>query len=310
MRQHVPLVGGTRNEVAWMHPFRQAGVLAGDPTGYGDQLVSLEHLLRSDQADSEFQDWVSTSDGLKASFHHHKSINLHDTEQCVKSVFPCFRYSKGAVDYFLSHFVFPKEMKEFPHKLSSSGWDIGRRKNHPLTGFSGTNDSQHFLPVSVTQLQLDSQKHTNALVLGYLLHPENSMVSLAEMDLGGICKGLDLLNLITSMDPEVRVILDVGALVLDMTNEQFAHQWLRVTDDRDDVQAVVFCNNNHDVCVLDRRGQIELLTTSPFAEQLSLCVAFLDEAHTRGIDLRLPYDYRAAVTLGANLTKDRLVQGT
>jgi hypothetical protein len=34
-----------------------------------------------------------------------------------------------------------------------------------------------------------------------------------------------------------------------------------------------------------------------------------DECHTSGIDLRLPQDYRAAVTLGANLTKDKLVQG-
>lgn len=212
------------------------------------QEISLEHLLRSDQADSEFQHWMrSSDDGLPPSFSHHKSINLRDKEQCAKNVFPYFRYSKGAVDYFLSHFVFMKEMKEFPHKLSGSGWDIGRPKNHPLTGFSGTNDSQHDLPVSVTQLQLPSQKPTNALVLRHLTRPENSVASLSEMGLDGICKSSDLLDLITNMNPEVRVVLDVGALVLDMNNEQFARQWLCVTEGRDNVHAVVFCNSNDDI---------------------------------------------------------------
>lgn len=36
---------------------------------------------------------------------------------------------------------------------------------------------------------------------------------------------------------------------------------------------------------------------------------FLDEVYIRGTDLKLPIYYRAAVTLGAGLTKDRFVQG-
>lgn len=39
------------------------------------------------------------------------------------------------------------------------------------------------------------------------------------------------------------------------------------------------------------------------------CLIYLDEAHTRGTDLKMPADYRAMVTLGPDLTKDRLVQG-
>ncbi|KAJ6436610.1 putative 115 kDa protein in type-1 retrotransposable element R1DM [Purpureocillium lavendulum] len=103
-----------------------------------DLTISLDLLLRSDQADLEYQEWVTTSDGLRESFHHPKSINLRDREQCLEDIFPSFRHSKGAVDYFLSHFVFPIEMKEFPHKLSASGWDLATPRQHPLTGFSGT----------------------------------------------------------------------------------------------------------------------------------------------------------------------------
>jgi hypothetical protein len=75
------------------------------------------------------------------------------------------------------------------------------------------------------------------------------------------------------------------------------------------IQAVVFVNEQDVICVIDRKGRVETLQTSPFARQLQACSVFLDEAHTRGIDLKLPVNYRAAVTLGPHITKDKLVQG-
>jgi hypothetical protein len=82
---------------------------------------------------------------------------------------------KGAINYFLAHVVFLKELREFPDKLSASGWDIGEIRTQPTVGFSGTNDSQQTLPLSIQQLDLLEQSHMNALVLDYLLMPENSV---------------------------------------------------------------------------------------------------------------------------------------
>ncbi|TLD03366.1 uncharacterized protein PgNI_12244 [Pyricularia grisea] len=73
-------------------------------------------------------------------------------------------------------------------------------------------------------------------------------------------------------------------------------------------QACVYFDDNDNLCVVDLRGKKELLQTSPFATALDVCLVFLDEAHNRDTDLKLPDNCRAAVTLGANLTKDRLVQ--
>jgi hypothetical protein len=67
--------------------------------------------------------------------------------------------------------VFAKECKEFPYKLSASGWDLGKKKPNVTTGFSGTNDSRYVLPLDIKQLDLPEQKHTNALVLNNLLRP-------------------------------------------------------------------------------------------------------------------------------------------
>ncbi|KAN0122993.1 hypothetical protein V8E51_001319 [Hyaloscypha variabilis] len=83
----------------------------------------------------------------------------------------------------------------------------------------------------------------------------------------------------------------------------------RVAEDEvDQAQAVVYFNDADELSLLNRKGNIEPLQTSSFVEQLDLCLLFLGEVHTRGTDLRLPAYYRAAVTLGPNLTKDRIVQ--
>jgi hypothetical protein len=74
------------------------------------------------------------------------------------------------------------------------------------------------------------------------------------------------------------------------------------------VQAVVYFEDE-ELTVLDRVGRAEPLHTSPFAKQLGTCSVYLDEAHTRGTDLKLPRNYRAGETLGQALTKDKLTQG-
>ncbi|KAJ4146957.1 hypothetical protein LMH87_001510 [Akanthomyces muscarius] len=158
------------------------------------------------------------------------------------------------------------------------------------------------------QIDLDAQVHTNALVLEYLLQPENVAVPAPHRRDIDLSDAERLLTMVTSMTPPVRVILDVGAQILELDNISVARKWLSMLRNDNAIQAAVFVDKEDQICVLDRKGHVALLHASPFATQLGSCVVFLDEAHTRGIDLVLPQYYRAAVTLGANLTKDRLVQ--
>jgi hypothetical protein len=280
--------------------------------GLADEELSLafEHLLKSDQAIAEYGEWTATAPGLPKAFRQLEGVNLIDCLQCVEQIFPKLRYSKGAIDYFLSHIVFPRELKEFPHKISASGWDMAQVRTQPVTGFSGTNDSRLVLPLSIQQLDLKTQKHTNALVLGHILQDENSIELMSHYtDEAEVSDSKRLISLVCSLIPAVRVILDVGAQVLEYTNLQVAQMWLDRTPDTELTKAVVYFNEHDELSVIDRRGRTELLQCSSFVNQLDLCLVFLDEAHTRGTDLKLPTNYRAAVTLGAGLTKDRLVQG-
>ncbi|KAI9890486.1 MAG: hypothetical protein M1814_003970 [Vezdaea aestivalis] len=268
--------------------------------------IAFEKLLICENSEQEYEQWIKDAPGLQPVFRQLTGVNLKDNLQCSEDVFPSLRYAKGAIDFYMSNMVFPKEMKEFPHKLSSSGWDLARIKTHPTTGFSGTNDSRHILPLSISQRELPKQVHTNASVLNYLLRPENTYQNTIQ---GTKMKSFDaesLLQLIIESEPPVRVLLDVGAQVLEWKNEEVAHRWL--SNSTSAVQAAIFFNEKNDLVVLSRDKTIEPLMISPFAKQMDRCLVYLDESHTRGTDLKLPADYRAAVTLGPGLTKDRLVQ--
>ncbi|KAH1338971.1 hypothetical protein KXX67_009426 [Aspergillus fumigatus] len=270
--------------------------------------LALDHLVESDQAEIEYQAWVVDCLSLPDTYRQLGGVNLEDRQHCVKQIFPWFRSAKGAIDYFLAHVVFPRELREFPDKLSASGWDIGELRTQPTVGFSGTNDSRQTLPLSVEQLDLPEQNHTNALVLDYLLRPENSVALSPARPQASTLDAKGLLDMVMGLEPPVQVILDVGAQILELSSLEVAEYWLNLIPDNTQTQAVIFVNENDEICVLDRNRRVELLQVSPFAKQLGACLVFLDEAHTRGIDLKLPATYRAAVTLGAGITKDKLVQ--
>jgi hypothetical protein len=54
------------------------------------------------------------------------------------------RYQKEILDFYLSHFVFPGEAKEFPRKLSSSAWDMMPEYDCKPTGSSWTHGATQF----------------------------------------------------------------------------------------------------------------------------------------------------------------------
>lgn len=156
-------------------------------------------------------------------------------------------------------------------------------------------------------MDLQEQKHTNALVLQHLLRPENSasMIPIPKLTQHATSDAERLLKMVMKLDPPARVILDVGAQILELDNLGVATRWLALADAS--VQDVVFFDAHDELSVISRKGRVEKLQTSSFATQLDMCLVFLDESHIRGTDLRLPGNYRAAVTLGAGLAKDRIV---
>ncbi|KAK7987451.1 hypothetical protein PG989_007766 [Apiospora arundinis] len=270
-----------------------------------EMLTAFQQLERLDQKSTVYGEWVDRSPELPPSYRQFSAVNLKDWSQCTRQLFPALRYTKSVVDFYLEKVVFPHEMVEFPQKLSASGWDLAKPRAQAVTGFSGTCDSKYVLPTDIPHVDLPSQLHTNAKVLDYILRSENLVVELSPTSIDGDF----LLRSVVSAQPPIDVVLDVGALIIDMDNRQFAQRWLELSAGRlEKKQAVIFVNEDDEIMVIDRTGFAEPFLTSSFVDNTESCLVYLDEAHTRGIDLKLPDHYRACTTLGPKLTKDRLVQ--
>lgn len=266
-------------------------------------------LLKDTNAQDIYRGWALAG-ALPANLSSLDAINIDDQVLCRESVFPNLQFNLETIDFYLNQVVFPKEGKEFAKRLSASGWDIPSPSSSAkllTTGFSGTNDSRVTLPHSVQQQDLDELLHTNAMVLDLILRKENQTYIHGAGEQSKKLSVEDLLSLISRQNPVINVLIDVGAQVLEATNLQLVQQWLQC---RDDAKAAIYFDDQDEAMVLDRSGATTPLRISPLSGKLDECLFYMDEVHTRGIDLAIPTGVHAAVTLGPRLVKDRLTQGT
>ena len=78
------------------------------------------------------------------------------------------------------------------------------------------------------------------------------------------------------MNPVGRVILDFGAQIIELSNQDVVWTWLCMTESYRNTDKSSFFNDNLELSVLDRKGHVEIFQISSFAEQLGLCFIFLD----------------------------------
>lgn len=264
----------------------------------------FELLFHLDNPTLEYENWIRQQQ-IPDSLCRINGLNPRDEEQFRRYLVPLFGKNRAVIDFFLSQVVFPKEAKEFPEKLSVSGWDLVESKTHVTTGFSGTNDSRYLLPTSIAQQDPVGQLSTNARVLMHLLQPENGYYMCTGRNPEG-CSNEAFIEILVHQKPEIRVLLDVGAQMLELKNDEVVKRWL---DLKPDIAGAIFFSETDHLVVLGQDGSVEPFISSPLNKQLDKCLVYLDDAHTRGTDLKLPSGFRAAVTLGPRMTKDHLMQG-
>ncbi|KAB8287403.1 hypothetical protein EYC80_010107 [Monilinia laxa] len=272
---------------------------------------SLQLVLQSDDPAAEYDRWISSSYTLPDALTHWNVINIDDKGQ-LEELWRHLRLNRNVLDHYMNTFVFPNHAKQFDMKLQASGWDIPLFSKPPqeestssakTTGFSGTNDNKMLLPLSIKQDDLPSLCQTNAEVLTYILQSRNRQYNLASCN-GRRLKEEELLKRIK--DFNIKILIDAGAYILEMNNKTLVQKWLAIDTEP---QAAVYFGEDNRAWVQYRRGKdIVPLVATPFAENLEDCLVYIDEAHTRGIDLKLPQQAHGALTLGLGQTKDHMVQ--
>lgn len=290
---------------------------------------TLRHVLKSDDPALDYDRWVQEAKTLPDSVRTWAAINVDDEAQ-RKELWDHLRYNMVVIDCFLNNFVFPYHAKTFERKLVSSAWDIplphsrmSAMPNHlsnarlPLvdkslvksstsmtTGFSGTNDNRTLLPLNIEQRDLAGLAHTNAEVLTYLLQPRNRFYVLAADYQGRRLTEYMFLRLV--FNHSIRMILDAGAQILELDNYSLVQTWLTIDYK---AKAAVFFDKEDKARILYQDGRSQPLVGSHYQDNLDKCLVYLDEAHTRGTDLKMPATAVAALTLGPGQTKDHTVQG-
>lgn len=146
-------------------------------------------------------------------------------------------------------------------------------------------------------------QQTNAEVLCYLLQQRNRQYHLAADGQGRFTEN-KLLQRLKAM--KIRILIDAGAYILEMTNEALVRTWLAGDHE---AKAAVFFDKGR-AWVISRNGMKQPLLASPWKDGITgELLVFFDEANCRGVDLKLAPDARAVLTLALNQTKDHTVQG-
>lgn len=250
-----------------------------------EQVIQCFNLLKKSDILNpmhEYDSWIQfiPKNQIDPSVQRYDGINLDDYEQKYKHLFPMLRKSMGIINFWLNHFVFPKESKQFPGKMTCTAWDLcGENKSLLTTGFSGTNDTQDLLPLTIKQRDLKELQMTNLNLEKLLLDPENNSYEALHSDI----TSRSILEKLKQR--KIKILLDCGALMLELNNEEVAEEWLKIDSS---LAAVVYFNKRNILTVRNRIAKDCDFELSPFREMLDKCGVYLDDEHTRGTDLKFP----------------------
>lgn len=270
------------------------------------QLQQVFRVLAATQnASDEYKKWIEKipCDIIDPSINEYTRVNLCDPNQRDNLLFPLFRYNMYAIDFWLSKYVFPNEAKTFENKLMCTAWDLcSEEMNHRVTGFSGTNDTKNILPLPIAQNDLPELEKTNENVRKILVHEKNQNYE----SLPPNVSAKYILDLLVHPINDIPVLLDPGALMLELSNKHVAEKWLELAPPK--YKAAVYFDAFDVLQTIDRTGTIAEFDCSVYRENLDRCLVYLDDTHTRGTDLKFPSNWKSCVTLSGEITRDKTVQ--
>ncbi len=220
---------------------------------------------------------------------------LHESKH-LDLLMQVLAHSPGALQYHTEQTL--RYLKNASHQLQASGADLGGDVLfHGRVGFSGTPSDLLPHGMGPCHFELGSEA---AMIRA--LSSQSSMGTPIKLTAWDVDK---LLEKVASHDPPLRALIDVGALVTGMSNQQVAERLLEL-DARNKnprFEACVFLNE-HDIEMVKIRkgGETTRLSYSPYKDKPELRFTFYDQIHTTGIDIKQSPDAHAAVTIGKDLT--------
>ncbi|KAH3756032.1 nxn protein [Pelomyxa schiedti] len=201
------------------------------------------------------------------------------------------------IHYYLCQHVFPACMNFQLLKVSACGHELGSNLLFGRRiGFSGT--PSNLLPLDLGECQYEPG--SDGKILNVLTSP--NVVS-ASLKTDWTAKSL--LRDICQADPPFLALIDTGALITGMDNEEVAHFMLQLLPDW--MEGFVYLDRADRQMVLLRSGQSVKLSECGISP--SRRFTFYDQVHTTGMDIKQASNARAVVTIGKDMTFRDYAQG-
>jgi hypothetical protein len=225
-------------------------------------------------------------------------FQLNDSSQ-VTRLLQLIRLLPSVIHYFVCQHVFPSCMNFQTLKVSASGHELG--SDHLFAkriGFSGT--PSNLLPMDLGTCYYEPLSDGN--IFSVLTSPR---VTTLERKLDWNATSL-LRDVASSTDPPFHALIDTGALITGLENEEVARFLLEHLPLS--MEGVVYMDTSDRQMVL-LRGHLASMPLIQCALSLEKRFTFYDQVHTTGMDIKQGTNARAVLTLGKDMTFRDYAQG-
>ena len=207
----------------------------------------------------------------------------------------CIGQNLDAISYFLSILVFPRTMRFHREKISGSGHELVYMFSTCM-GFSGTPST--IIPSDLGHCMFEPGSE------GRILDTICRVSSV--IDLNEEWNSESLLRHVAKSKEKYRALIDTGALITELSNEQVARKLLDLGLEWCD--GVIFLDEFDRKRILVRETN-RIMDANQCGVPLERRFVFYDQIHTTGMDIKHTVRATAVITLGKDMVLRDFTQG-
>jgi len=244
-----------------------------------------------------FDGWLAASPKPKGNLLPLELFQPGDPVQ-LRRLWDCIRSVPPLVKHYCQHHVFPKCLLQQKTKMSASGQELGAPVLfHSRIGFSGT--PSELLPTDLKPCVFEPG--SEGRIVAVLSDPGMTSVEVAkDWTVESVLKSL------ATADPPLHALIDVGAVITGLTNEQVARGLLQ--HGLDHCEGCVFLDDDDRQMILFR-GDTPPVPLATVGLPRHRRFTFYDQVHTTGIDIKQSLNARAAITVSKDTSLRDYAQG-
>ncbi len=227
---------------------------------------------------------------------------LNDSD--IEELFPHFQHNKKAIFHYIKHMIAP-QLKLFPHHLVSTSQNF---RSQFASSVSLTATPQH-AATHGPDTRMVEMEGTSGQVIHLLLNKVNKAKKLHIVDVEQPKDVLERVLAVLSKNAHLKALIDVGALLRGLSNEEVALALRRHFHDQPEVRAIQYFDVAQEKFVVMEVETGQLHDPMVVNIDPSKILTFYDQPRCFGSDLKQAVDASGLLLVGNKTTKAVVGQG-